>query len=66
MNKCLINLYLFALSALEGPLPLVLVLPHVVHQVALRNELLLANVTRVRLLTVVLHPENQSFKTLPG
>ena len=54
---CLTLLYLFALSALEGPLPLVLVLPHVVHQVALRHKLLLADVTGVRFLTVVFHPE---------
>lgn len=57
LKKGFAKVRLFALSALEGPLPLVLVLPHVVHQVALRNELLLANVTRVRLLTVVLHPD---------
>jgi len=44
------------LSALEGPLPLVLVLPHVVHQVALRHKLLLTDVTGVRFLTVVFHP----------
>ena len=65
-EKTKIQSHLFALSALEGPLPLVLVLPHVVHQVALCNELLLANVTRVRLLTVVLHPGNKSCKYLPG
>jgi len=48
---------LFALSALEWPLPLVLVLPHVVHQVALRHKLLLADVTGVRLLAMVFHPD---------
>ena len=58
---CLTLPYLFALSALEGPLPLVLVLPHVVHQVALRHKLLLADVTGVRLLAMVFHPEKSSY-----
>ena len=52
------------MSALEWPLPLVLVLPHVVHQVALRHKLFLADVTGVRLLAVVFHPENSSFKII--
>merc|ERR1712203_1199854 len=56
LKKGFAEVRLFALSALEGPLPLVLVLPHVVHQVALRHKLLLADVTGVRFLTVVFHP----------
>lgn len=53
--------HLFALSALERPLPLVLVLPHVVHQVALCHKLFLADVTGVRLLAMVFHPGNSSY-----
>ena len=34
----------FALSAFEGSLALVLVLPHVIDQITLGNELLFANV----------------------
>ena len=65
VKTCLTLLYLFALSAFEGPLPLVLVLPHVVHQVALRHKLLLADVTGVRFLTVVFHPERSRVRTFP-
>ena len=49
------------MSALEGPLPLVLVLPHVVHKVALRHKLLLADVTGIRLLAMVFHPKNNRY-----
>ena len=44
--------------ALEWPLPGVLVLPHVVEQVALGHELLLAYLALERLLALVLHPED--------
>ena len=44
--------------ALEGSLPGVLVLPHVVEQVALGHELLLAYLALERLLALVLHPED--------
>ena len=49
---------LVAELALEGPLPVVLVLPHVVVQVTLSHKLLLADLTLVRLLALVLHPAN--------
>ena len=60
-SRLLIQNHLFALSALEGPLPLVLVLPHVVHKVALRHKLLLADVTGIRLLAMVFHPKNNRY-----
>ena len=40
-------------------------LPHVVHQVALRHKLLLADVAGVRFLTVVFHPERSHVKSFP-
>jgi len=43
--------------ALEGPLPGVLVLPHVVQQVTLGHKLLLTNVALEWLLSLVLYPD---------
>ena len=51
---------LVAELALEGPLPVVLVLPHVVVQVTLGHKLLLAYLALVRLLALVLHPANNN------
>lgn len=47
---------LLAEIAFERSLPLVFVLPHVVHQIALSHKLFLADVTGVRFLAVVLDP----------
>ena len=51
---------LVAELALERPLPVVFVLPHVVVQVTLGHKLLLAYLALVRLLALVLHPANNN------
>jgi hypothetical protein len=57
-----IKIYLFALGTFEWTLSLVLVLPHVIVQVALCHKLFLADLARPWLHPVVFYPEDVNIK----
>ena len=61
-NERNLKTYLFALGTFEWALSLVLVLPHVIVQVALCHKLFLADLARPRLHSVVFNPEDRNVK----
>lgn len=56
LQQGLAQVGLLALGAFERSLSLILVLPHMIHQVAFRHKCFLTDVAGIRLLPVVLHP----------
>lgn len=57
LQQGLAQVGLFALGAFERSLSLILVLPHMIHQVAFRHKCFLTDVARIRFLAVVFHPD---------